>query len=149
MTLTQGQILNNRYRIVKLLGQGGYGAVYKAWDTTLNIPCAIKEGFETAQEMQQQFLREAQILAGLRHPNLPRVSDFFAIPGQGQYLVMDFVEGQDLEELRCAAGGRLPEAQALHWIAQACDALGYLHRQKMPVIHRDIKPGQYQDWATR
>jgi serine/threonine protein kinase len=66
MTLTQGQILNNRYRIVKLLGQGGYGAVYKAWDTTLNIPCAIKEGFETAQEMQQQFLREAQILAGLR-----------------------------------------------------------------------------------
>jgi formylglycine-generating enzyme required for sulfatase activity len=140
MTLAQGQILNNRYRIVKLLGQGGFGAVYKAWDTTLNVPCAVKESFELVAETQRQFLREAQILAGLRHPNLPRVTDYFAVPAQGQYLVMDYVEGQDLEELRAQAGGRLPESQALGWISQVCDALSYLHRQKPAIIHRDIKP---------
>jgi serine/threonine protein kinase len=140
MPLIQGQILNNRYRIVRLLGQGGFGAVYRAWDTTLNVPCAVKESLELSPEGQRQFLREAQILAGLRHPNLPRVTDYFALTGQGQYLVMDFVEGQDLEEMKALAGGRLPENQALNYIAQACDALAYMHRQQPPVIHRDIKP---------
>jgi eukaryotic-like serine/threonine-protein kinase len=140
MTLAQGQILNNRYRIVKLLGQGGFGAVYRAWDLTLNVPCAVKESFEQVAETQRQFLREAQILAGLRHPNLPRVTDYFTVQGQGQYLVMDYVEGQDLEELRILAGGRLPEAQAVEWISQVCDALSYLHGQIPAVIHRDIKP---------
>ena len=140
MSLTQGQILNNRYRIVKLLGQGGFGAVYKAWDLNFEVVCAIKENFETSPEAQRQFLREARLLHVLRHPNLPLVKDHFVIPGQGQYLVMDFVEGQDLEELRCAAGGRLPEAQVLPWITQVCDALDYMHRQTPPVIHRDLKP---------
>ncbi len=140
MPLTQGQILKDRYRIVKLLGQGGFGAVYRAWDTTLNVPCAVKESFELSPEGQRQFLREAQILAGLRHPNLPRVTDYFAIPGQGQYLVMDFVEGEDLEALRAQAGGRLPESQVLPWMSQVCEALDYLHSQTPAVIHRDIKP---------
>jgi formylglycine-generating enzyme required for sulfatase activity len=140
MPLTQGQILKDRYRIVKLLGQGGFGAVYRAWDTTLNVPCAVKESFELSPEGQRQFLREAQILAGLRHANLPRVTDYFALPGQGQYLVMDYVEGEDLEALRAQAGGRLPEAQALPWITQVCEALDYLHSQMPAVIHRDIKP---------
>ncbi len=140
MPLTTGQILNNRYRIARLLGQGGFGAVYKAWDTTLNRPCAVKESFEQDTEAGRQFLREAQILANLSHPNLPRVTDYFALPGAGQYLVMDFVEGQDLEQLLAQAGGRLPESQALPWIGQVCDALAYLHRQQPAVIHRDIKP---------
>jgi formylglycine-generating enzyme required for sulfatase activity len=142
--LTQGLILNNRYRIVRLLGQGGFGAVYKGWDTTLNTSCAVKESFELSTEGQRQFLREAQILAGLRHLNLPRVTDFFTLPGQGQYLVMDFIEGKDLEELRSAAGGRLPESQVIPWITQACDALGYLHEQNPPIIHRDIKPANFK-----
>ena len=81
MPLTTSQILKDRYRIVKLLGQGGFGAVYRAWDTTLNVPCAVKESFELSLGGQRQFLREAQILAGLRHPNLPRVTDYFALPG--------------------------------------------------------------------
>jgi formylglycine-generating enzyme required for sulfatase activity len=140
MTLTQGQVLNNRYRIVKLLGQGGYGAVYRAWDLNFELVCAIKENFETTPEAQRQFLREARLLHVLRHPNLPQVKDYFIIAGQGQYLVMDFVEGQDLEELRAAVSGALPEAQALNWVGQVCDALDYLHHQTPPVIHRDIKP---------
>ncbi len=140
MPLAQGQVIHKRYRIVRLLGQGGFGAVYRAWDVTLDRPCAVKESFETTLSGQRQFLVEARILARLSHPNLPRVSDFFTLPGKGQYLVMDYIEGQDLEELCGAAGGRLPESQVIPWIAQACDALSYLHRQKPPVIHRDLKP---------
>ncbi len=139
MPLTPGQILNNRYRIVKLLGQGGFGAVYRAWDLNLDSPRAIKENLDTSLQAQRQFKREAQILDKLVHPNLPRVIDHFIIPNQGQYLVMDFVEGQDLGEM--LRNGPLPEARVLPWIIQVCDALSYLHDQNPPVIHRDVKPG--------
>jgi ribose transport system substrate-binding protein len=137
MPLSLGQVLHNRYRIVKLIGQGGFGAVYRAWDTALNQPCAVKENLDTSPEAQRQFRREATLLAGLRHPNLPRVIDHFLIPGQGQYLVMDFVEGEDLQEM-LDKRGPLPETKVLAWAGQVCDALEYLHRQN--VIHRDIKP---------
>jgi len=140
MPLSAGQILNNRYRIVKLLGQGGFGAVYRAWDMNLDVPCAVKENLEVSQTAQTQFRREASLLATLNHPNLPRVTDHFFIPNQGQYLVMDFIEGDDLKTMLEKAGGPLPEGQVLPWIAQVCDALTYLHNQQPPVIHRDIKP---------
>jgi peptide/nickel transport system substrate-binding protein len=140
MPLETGQILNNRYRIVKLLGQGGFGAVYRAWDINLERPRALKENLETSPEAQRQFKREAQILCDLEHPNLPRVVDHFVIPGQGQYLVMDYVEGEDLQAKLDQAGGPLPIGQVLPWILQVCEALEYLHSQSPPVIHRDIKP---------
>jgi serine/threonine-protein kinase len=133
-------VLNDRYRIVKLLGQGGFGAVYRAWDINLERPCAFKENLDTSPQAQRQFEREAKILANLDHPNLPRVTDHFFVPGQGQYLVMDFVEGEDLEQMLLRIGGSLPEPQVLSWIVQVCDALSYLHSQNPPVIHRDIKP---------
>lgn len=137
--LQTGDLLHGRYRIVRLLGQGGFGALYRVWDTTLGRPCALKENLDTAPDTQRQFLREAKILANLHHPNLPRVTDYF-IENQKQYLVMDFVEGQDLQEMLDDRGGPLPEDQALNWVRQICDALTYLHKQKPPVIHRDIKP---------
>ena len=140
MPLSTGQLLNNRYRIAKLIGQGGFGAVYRAWDTTLNQPCAVKENLDTSAEAQRQFYREATLLAGLRHPNLPRVIDHFLVPGQGQYLVMDFIEGQSLADLAAQRGRPLTEAEVLPWLNQVCDALAYLHSQNPPVIHRDIKP---------
>ncbi|OQY24816.1 MAG: hypothetical protein B6I35_00730 [Anaerolineaceae bacterium 4572_32.2] len=139
MPLSAGQVLENRYRIAKLLGQGGFGAVYRAWDTRLSRPCALKENLDASPDAARQFEKEAAILANLHHPNMPRVTDHFSIPGQGQYLVMDFVEGQDLQET-LDQRGPLPEAEALPWIVQICDALEYLHSQIPPIIHRDVKP---------
>ena len=140
MPLSPGQILHNRYRIVKLLGQGGFGAVYRAWDINLDRPCAVKENLDASPQAQAQFGREARILANLIHPNLARVIDYFFIPGQGQYFVMDFVEGEDLQQMLVRTGGPLPEAQVLEWLRQVCDALSYLHSQNPPIIHRDVKP---------
>jgi len=140
MPLSPGETLQNRYRIVKLLGQGGFGAVYRAWDLNLQRPCAIKENLETGLESKEQFEREARMLSNLTHPHLPRVTDYFMISGLGQYLVMDFIEGEDLQEELEQAGGPLPISQVLPWIEQVSDALGYLHAQTPPIIHRDIKP---------
>jgi serine/threonine-protein kinase len=139
MTLTAGTVLVNRYRVASLLGQGGFGAVYRGWDITLSRPCAIKENFDTSDEARRQFLREATVLANLTHPNLPRVNDHFVIEGQGQYLVMDFIRGDDLEKI-VANRGCIDPAQAVDWIDQVLDALNYLHTRPQPVIHRDIKP---------
>jgi serine/threonine protein kinase len=141
MPIAPGQVVNGRYQIIRLLGQGGFGAVYQAHDRTLNRPCALKENLETSEEVMRQFNREAQLLANLSHPNLPRVTDFFTLAGQGQYLVMDYVEGEDLQEMLDRSARPLPEAQALGWIGQVCDALTYLHQHQPPIIHRDIKPG--------
>lgn len=131
--------LLERYRIEKELGRGGFGAVYKAWDNNLSRRCALKENLDTSPDAQRQFLREATVLANLSHPNLPRVTDHFSIPGQGQYLVMDFVDGEDLASL-LHREGRVSVARAVDWIAQAADALDYLHTRQPSVLHRDIKP---------
>jgi tRNA A-37 threonylcarbamoyl transferase component Bud32 len=143
MALSTGEVIDNRYRIVKLLGQGGMGAVYRAWDMRLEKPIALKEmvpQFNLSDEMlaglREQFRQEAQILATLVHPNLVRVTDYFSWDGK-EYLVMDFVEGENLAE-RIARGGAQPEAQVLEWAGQLLAALGYCH--KRGVIHRDIKP---------
>jgi eukaryotic-like serine/threonine-protein kinase len=140
MPLTPGQVLQSRYRVIALLAQGGFGAVYQSWDNNLGKPVAIKENLDTSPEAQRQFQREASILSNLSHPNLTRVTDHFFIAGLGQYLVMDFVEGEDLQAMLDRARRPLPEAQVLAWIDQVCDALEYLHAQKPSVIHRDIKP---------
>jgi formylglycine-generating enzyme required for sulfatase activity len=139
MPLSTGQILNNRYRIVKLLGQGGFGAVYRVWDLQMEGACAIKENLDTSAEAMRQFEKEAKLLFGLRHPGLPRVFDYFVVPAQGQYLVMDYIEGDDLQA-RLGRQAPQPVDQALGWIGQVCDALSYLHTRTPPVIHRDLKP---------
>lgn len=139
MTLLQGQILNNRYKIVKQIGQGGFGAVYSALDTRMDFICVIKENHETSPEASHQFIREAQILFKLKHPGLPLVHDYFEVTGSGLYLVMELVEGQNLSEI-VSNRGTIQEDEALKYIIQVCEALEYLHHQNPPVIHRDIKP---------
>ncbi|NPV55793.1 MAG: serine/threonine protein kinase [Anaerolineae bacterium] len=138
--LQQGEVVNNRYRIARTIAQGGYGVVYRAWDMNLNCPCALKENLETSIPAQAQFEQEAVFLSRLRHPNLPRVSDYFFISGRGQYLVMDFVEGEDLQTRLLKANAPLPESEVMPWVLQVCDALLYMHSQSPPIIHRDIKP---------
>jgi serine/threonine protein kinase len=139
MALPNGQILEKRYRIENLLARGGMGAIYRAFDTNLNIPVALKENYFKTPQSIAQFQQEAQILARLHHPNLPRVIQHFSFQSN-QYLVMDFIDGQDLWDIIKAKGQPLPEVDALRYIIQVCDAVDYLHRQRPPIIHRDIKP---------
>jgi Tol biopolymer transport system component len=140
MPLKPGFVLRNRYRIESVLGQGGMGAVYKAVDVNLGVTVAVKENLFTTEEFARQFRREATILASLRHPNLPRVTDHFVIEGEGQYLVMDFVQGDDLRQ-KLERGGPVREEEALPWFLDTADALAYLHSRTPPVLHRDVKPG--------
>lgn len=140
MPLAIGTLLKERYRIVSILGQGGMGAVYRASDEHLGIPVAVKENLFLTEEYGRQFQREAHILAGLRHVNLPHVSDYFALENQGQYLVMDYIDGEDLRQ-RMERMGALPEREAILIGISICDALTYLHNRRLPIVHRDIKPG--------
>jgi serine/threonine protein kinase len=140
MTLERGTILNNRYRVVEILGQGGMGSVYRAVDENLGVEVALKENLFTTDEYARQFRREAVILATLRHAHLTRVTDHFVIEGQGQYLVMDYIEGEDLRQ-RMDRLGVINDEEAILIGAAICDALSYLHSRNPPVVHRDIKPG--------
>ena len=138
--LTPGTILQGRYRVVRQLARGGMGTVYEASDERLDAVVALKETSFDDEEMRRQFEREARLLARLEHPALPRVSDHFT-EGDGQFLVMQYVGGEDLEAMRRRReGGSFPAPQVLAWADQLLDALDYLHTREPSVIHRDIKP---------
>jgi len=138
--LQAGQLLQNRYLIVKWLGGGGMGAVYEARHIKLNMVCVIKEMLPPNDPnlvalLERQFEREGTALAALQHPNLPRVTDYFT-EGGNFYLVMDLVNGQSLDKLIGSKG--LPEATVLQYADQLLGVLEYIHSQG--VLHRDIKP---------
>lgn len=148
--LKAGDVLRTRYRVKRIIGQGGMGSIYLADDLRLSgRQCALKEvehdrslPAELIAEARDQFLREATVLARLDHPNLPKVSDFFSI-GIRDYLVMDFIPGKDLRTLVTEARQEnrfLQESVVLDWANQLASALTYLHNQDPPILHRDIKP---------
>jgi len=145
--LIAGNLLESRYRVVRLVGKGGFGAVYEARDERFQAKriVAIKEmsdGHLTPAERAQaiaDFRQEADLLVQLKHPNLPDVSDFFEEGGKA-YLVMEFIEGKTLEKEQEEAGGPLDENRVMGWALQLCDVLGYLHTQPQPIVFRDMKP---------
>ena len=137
--LTPDTILQGRYWIVRQLGQGGMGAVYEAVDQRLDTTVALKETLFSDERLRKQFEREARLLARLHHPALPRVSDHFS-EGDGQFLVMQFIPGDDLSEMMTRKRGPFPADQVLTWADQLLDALDYLHTQDPQIVHRDIKP---------
>src|SRR6266498_4257 len=141
--LAPNTLLQGRYLVMRLLGQGGMGAVYQATDRKFGNAVALKETFYNDLQLRKAFSHEARLLNRLRHAALPVVTDYFAI-GERQFLVMQYIPGKDLEQLladRKAQGqGLFMAPQVLRWADQLLDALEYLHSQKPPIIHRDIKP---------
>ena len=137
--LTPGTVLQGRYRVLSQLGQGGMGTVYEALDERLDTTVALKETFFAEEKLRKQFEREARLLARLHHPALPRVSDHFS-EAEGQFLVMQFIPGDDLSEMMTRRAGSFPADQVLTWADQLLDALDYLHTQEPQIVHRDIKP---------
>lgn len=144
--LSANTVLEGRYVIVGTLGRGGMGAVYKALDQRLkNTPVAIKEMSTKAvaqgnlKASIDAFEKEAGMLISLRHPALPRITDFFSKGEDRWYLVMDFIEGETLKAV-AEKRGPIPEPEVLDWAGQLCEILDYLHSQKPQVIFRDLKP---------
>src|SRR5207237_1071718 len=135
-----GTLLQNRYRVTRQIGEGGMGAVYVATDERFHSTVAIKQTFFFDDPaLGKAFEREARLLNHLRHAALPRVSDHFT-EGEGQFLVMEYIPGEDLSEMLKRRGTPFPVGDVLAWADQLLDALDYLHTQTPPVIHRDIKP---------
>ncbi len=138
--LAQNTLIQSRYLIVQLIGKGGMGEVYLAVDQRLGSAVALKRTFFADDEMLgNAFEREARILARLRHPVLPKVSDHFG-EGEEQFLVMEHISGDDLAKRLELAQKPFPVQWVMFWADQLLDALAYLHSHEPPIIHRDIKP---------
>ena len=147
--LQPGTNLMNRYLIQEVIGVGGMGSVYRARD--LHFPnvvklVAVKEMINQApdplvrQTIVQNFEREANILATLSHPAIPRIYDYFTLDNRS-YLVLEFVNGKDLDVILSQTDGFMPEEQVLGWGIELCDVLVFLHSHKPdPIIFRDMKP---------
>lgn len=137
--LSLDTILQERYRVRRLLGRGGMGTVYEALDERLSRRVALKETKVETDELRRAFAREASLLANLQHPALPRVIDHFN-EGPGQYIIMEFIAGDDLGKTLTGRNQPFSCAEVLRWADQLLDALQYLHGHEPPVVHRDIKP---------
>ena len=148
--LKNGEVLRGRYQVRERIGQGGMGSIYLAEDLRLSGRlCALKEVLydrnlpdKVLEQAREQFFREATVLARLDHPNLPKVSDFFS-SGERDYLVMDYVPGDDLRTLMLDARRQktfLAEKDVINWGNQLADALAFMHNQEPSIVHRDIKP---------
>jgi len=138
--LAANTILQDRYRIVRLLGKGGMGAVYEAIDQRVSCVVALKEYLVGQQsEARQAFQREAALLANLRHSSLPKVMDYFDDP-QGDFLVMEYIPGHDLAALLASRDAPFRQEQVVRWAIELLRVIEYLHTREPPILHRDIKP---------
>ncbi len=141
-TVPSGTVLRGRYRIERVLGSGGFGHVYQAVDLSTNQQYAVKEYLVTGASGQEQLKHEAAVLSQLHHPNLPAFQDAFIERGR-YYVVLNYIEGNDLTDIIRIARQRndiVPIPRIMEWLLAICDAVIFLHSQRPPVIHRDIKP---------
>ncbi|RME71080.1 MAG: serine/threonine protein kinase [Chloroflexi bacterium] len=145
-----GVLLQNRYKLERMLGKGGFGAVYLAQDVKLKRVCVVKQMLlppgVSPKEMdiyRLNFEREASLLVQLNHPghpSIPEIYDYFS-DASGNYLVMKYIEGQSLQDLLVEREGKLPWREAVRYLVDVADALHYMHTiGQEPVMHRDIKP---------
>ena len=138
-----GTVLDGKYEILKEIGHGGMSVVYLAMDKRLNKQWAIKEirkngSGKNDEIVVNSLLAEANLMKRLDHPSLPRIVDIID-DGVKIYVVMDYIEGESLDKILNESGPQ-PEEKVVAWAKQLCDALGYLHSQKPPIIYRDMKP---------
>lgn len=141
-TLPAGTILYGRYRVERALGSGGFGHVYLSVDLQTKTQYAIKEYLVTGESGKAQLEHEAQVLGHLHHPNLPAFLSAFAENGH-YYVILGYIEGNDLTDyLRVVRQKNepIPIARLMEWLLSICDAVAFLHSQRPPIIHRDIKP---------
>lgn len=136
-----GSVVRNRYQILAVVGRGGLGVVYRVADILFssNNIYALKELSDPAPGARKQFELESRWLQELDHNNIPKVRESFEWD-ERVYLIMDYVDGENLEQYLRRLGRPLPEEQALRWMLPICDALQYLHTRKPPLLHRDVKP---------
>jgi serine/threonine protein kinase len=141
-TLSEGDVLGNRYKVLSVIGKGGMGTVYLAEDLSLGRKYrAIKESILN-REFYQQFIDEANMLIELDHPYLPKIYDYYPPTQDGQsFLVMDYIKGETLEEIFKTQNKSLPVEKVIRYSTQLCNLFDYLHHHKpAPIIYRDLKP---------
>lgn len=140
MALVSGQLVNNRFRVAAQIEKRAFGAIFRGWDLQDNRACLVEEINEMYPGGMARLQQLVQVLKLVRHPHLQKVIDFAVVPGEGMYVVMEFLEGESLETIQAKQAGVFEEKQAVKWTAQVCGALDNLHKMVPPIIHGAVQP---------